>query len=187
MTDYEAFQKYMAIRLHFGGSYDYFKYKGKTKTSLETFDNRKDKYYFKKLAKVPDLELFIALSMFDNVSSWVGGLFDEINKERLNDTLKIVQSLSYKLKEQLQRYESFDDALNTTGSVHPKIFKDYRQGLVPKEILIVLNNHLNIFEYWDGHLKGDLIWTYEKTRLEKLAGFIDYDKKSIESLLFTLY
>ena len=55
MNEIEAYQMYLALRLHFTTeNYDYFKYNGKVSASLKSFDKRKDKYLFKKLTKKYD-------------------------------------------------------------------------------------------------------------------------------------
>ena len=52
ITGYEAFCLYQAIKLHFTTDYyDYFKYGGKSKISVDAFENRKDKFYFYKLSR----------------------------------------------------------------------------------------------------------------------------------------
>lgn len=51
MTGFEVYQMYLSLKLHFSkDSYDYFKFQGKTKASQQSFDKRKDSYFFKKLA-----------------------------------------------------------------------------------------------------------------------------------------
>ena len=52
MTGYEAFCLYTSLKLHFNSnSYDYFKYHGKVNTSVDAFENRKDKWHFYKLSR----------------------------------------------------------------------------------------------------------------------------------------
>ena len=51
MTDYEAYQNYLAMKLHFGGEYDFHKYNGKVSATLESFEKRKDKFKFVRLSK----------------------------------------------------------------------------------------------------------------------------------------
>ena len=52
MTEFEAYQNYLALKLHFlDSNYDYIKYNGKVSASVESFKNRKDKYQFLKLSK----------------------------------------------------------------------------------------------------------------------------------------
>ena len=52
MTGYEAFTIYNALKLHFTNEkYDYFKYKAKSRVTIDSFERRKDKYYFYKLSR----------------------------------------------------------------------------------------------------------------------------------------
>ena len=51
MTDFEAYLQFLALKLHFTSDhYDYFKYNGKHNASLESYDKRTDKRFFKRLA-----------------------------------------------------------------------------------------------------------------------------------------
>ncbi len=44
MTGYETFALYNSLKLHFSKeSFDFFKYGGKSKISVNAFENRKDK------------------------------------------------------------------------------------------------------------------------------------------------
>jgi hypothetical protein len=60
MTGYEAFALYNSLKIHFTQkSYDYFKYNGKSNISVQTFELRKDKYYFYKLSRKYSREEFV--------------------------------------------------------------------------------------------------------------------------------
>ena len=51
MKAFDAYQVYTAIKLHFSSSrYDYFKFDGKTKVSIEKFLQRNDRYFFEKIS-----------------------------------------------------------------------------------------------------------------------------------------
>ena len=64
MNDYETYEKYVALKLHFTSEYDYFRYNGKTSVTPKSFDVRKDKFHFKRLATKYDdstiIEYFVA-------------------------------------------------------------------------------------------------------------------------------
>ena len=52
MTGYEAFCLFSSLKLHFTqDQYDFLKYRGKTRTSVEAFENRKDKWQYYKLSR----------------------------------------------------------------------------------------------------------------------------------------
>ena len=49
---YEAYKKYLAIKLHFTkDEFDFFRYGGTTKAKFETFTKRNDRYFFVKAAR----------------------------------------------------------------------------------------------------------------------------------------
>ena len=51
MTGYEVYQMYLALKMHFTkDSYDFVKYKGRVSASEKSFEERRDRYFFKKLA-----------------------------------------------------------------------------------------------------------------------------------------
>jgi hypothetical protein len=54
-TAYEAYKDYLALRNHFNNEkYDYFLYNGKVSGSVASFEKRKDRFFFEKLAKHRD-------------------------------------------------------------------------------------------------------------------------------------
>jgi hypothetical protein len=68
MTGYEAYTIFNSLKLHFTQeSYDYFQYQGKTRSSIEAFERRKDKYFFYKLSRKwidkKEYELFLVANL----------------------------------------------------------------------------------------------------------------------------
>ena len=51
MNEFEAYKHYLALKLHFSSDYDYFKYNGKTNATQQSFEKRKDRFRFSKLAR----------------------------------------------------------------------------------------------------------------------------------------
>ena len=60
MTGFEVYKTYLALKQHFTRKdYDYEKYRGKVRASEQSFEQRLDRYFFKKLAvKYKDHEVF---------------------------------------------------------------------------------------------------------------------------------
>ena len=51
MTGFEVYKVYLALKQHFTKQeYDYFKYHGKVRANENSFEQRRDRYFFKKLA-----------------------------------------------------------------------------------------------------------------------------------------
>ena len=59
MTGFEVYKMYLALKQHFTKEkYDYHKYRGKVRASEDAFEQRHDRYFFKKLAtKYSDQEI----------------------------------------------------------------------------------------------------------------------------------
>ena len=75
MNGFDAYKTYLGIKLHFTKKdYDFHKFDGKTKATLESFEKRNDKYFFTKIAKRYSntlVDFFVANLVHDN-SKWVG-------------------------------------------------------------------------------------------------------------------
>ena len=70
MTGFEVYKMYLALKNHFTtDTYDYVKYRGKVNASEKAFEERRDRYFFKKLATKYDgsevLNYFVANFMHD--------------------------------------------------------------------------------------------------------------------------
>lgn len=184
MEAFDAFKKYLALKLYFkNDSYDYFKYNGSVSAQRDKFETRNDKYFFHKLSKKPDLELFLAVNLMDNPDLWVGKLFDEDCEARFKQTKKRIESLTYTFKEDMSHFDSLDEAFVVRDGDYPKILNMYRRGEVSPETLCILNGTLKIFDYWDSQISDTILWPRTKSQLVKYGKFIHYDKKKFNELL----
>ena len=92
MTDFEAYLQFLALKLHFTSDhYDYFKYNGKHNASLESYDKRTDKRFFKRLARrnINIVEYYVS-NLIDG-KEWVSQFDDKVWKEWLSRN----QSIEY--------------------------------------------------------------------------------------------
>lgn len=188
MDAYDAYKKFLAIKLHFkNDKYDYFKYRGSVKVTRASFDTRNDKYHFHKLSKKPDLELFLACNIRDDNDIWVGNLFDEICIDKFRNTQKKLQSLEYMFKNDMSQFESLDEAFIVKNGDYPKLLNMFNRNEVMIETMVILNDTCKIFDYWDKNISDTIIWPRIKLRIEKYAGFLKYDKAKYYDLLKKLY
>ena len=51
MEAYDAYKIYHALKLHFNSEYDYNKYNGKAKVTVDSYLKRKDKPFFARVAR----------------------------------------------------------------------------------------------------------------------------------------
>lgn len=190
MTGYEAFCFYNALKMHFtSDSYDYHKYNGKTKTSIDAFENRKDKYYFYKLSRrntKEDYVEFLVSNFVHDENVWVGNLMmDEaltVHRERM----KVVQSLSYSVSEdfsKLMEHSSNPDDVLKVVDDYPKLLTMVLQKDIKLETMCILNSMLNFFPMWDKKITDTIRWPQIKRKCLKYTSFIQFDKQKMKTIL----
>jgi hypothetical protein len=188
MSPIEAYKKYTAIKLHFTtDSYDYFKYNGSVRTDESKFDVRKDKYYFSKLAKQPNLEMYLAVNFFENPKLWVGQLVDNECKEVYAKTEKNMQSLSYNFQLEMSSFENLNQALNVYGGEYPKALKQYKAKQLTRETMCILHGVFNVFTYWSTQIDDKIVWPRLRDKFIKYEKFMSYDREKFKGILIDMY
>ena len=153
MTGYEAFSIYHVLKLHFTTSYDYFKYNGKCNISIETFEKRKDKYYFYKLSRKyqsNDYKEFVISNLLNDADIWAGNLLADEAIDIHMDRMKRLQSLSYVFKndcQELSAHGRINDLLKVCSD-YPTLFVLCRQRTICDETVIILNSFMNFLPKW---------------------------------------
>ena len=189
MTGYEAFCLYTGLKLHFTSSYDFFKYNGKVRVTVDAFDNRKDKYYFHRIARKYNKEEFtdfLVANFLDNPGVWIGKLLDEEANERYVQYQKNMQSLSYIFEEDCRHlFDSLDnpnDILKTNGE-HPVLLKKAFRGEVSIQTVYILNQILNFVPVWKQKIVDTIVWSNYENKLNKYSGFIRIDLMKYKLIL----
>ena len=168
MTDFECYQNYLALKLHFGGDYDFHKYNGKVSATLESFEKRKDKFKFVRLSrKLSDPQILdFYLANFIRGKEWIGD-FDE--KNWMNHK-RIVQSLQYFYENDLEKLltssHNFDILFKCNNGNHPKLIKAYLGKKINLETLVILEKVLQYKEVFDKDITEQFIWP----KVSKLIG-----------------
>ena len=171
MTSYEAYQNYLAMKLHFNGAYDFHKYNGKTSATAESFEKRKDKFKFAKLSdKLSDPQILdYYLANFIRGKEWIGD-FDQKNWK---EHKKITQSLQYvyenDIEKLLTKAKKFDIIFQCDDGKHPILVKQYLGKKISLETLIILEKMVQYRESFHQQIKETFIWP----KLSKLL--IDYE------------
>jgi hypothetical protein len=187
MTGYEAYKMYVALKNHFNSdTYDYFRYGGKTRANVKSFEMRHDKYFFNKLAKHKDTERFVLANIVeDNPNVWVGDLANEQQAELNYKTwLKRQESLSYVFTNDLDNLSpSYNDNLIVEGSNHPLLLKLLIQKKVSLETLVVLNDLCGFFRHWNRKIEEDVIWPMVYKKCKKYRPFLKFDKDKLKQIV----
>lgn len=192
ITGYETFSLYQAIKLHFTtDSYDFFKYGGKSKISVDAFENRKDKYYFYKLSRrlqsKDDLIDFLVANFVQDENCWVGNLLDDQSESLYRQRQKVKQSLSYTFQNDCEKLfgdvSNPNEVLQSEDGDYPKLLTMTLQKEVELETLCILNGVLNFIPMWDKKITDTIRWPDYKRKIVKYSPFLSYDVTKFKILL----
>ena len=109
MIPFDCYKTYLALKNHFTkDNYDYHKYCGKSRASLNSFYKRKDRFWFEKVSRQKTNkeveEFFVAsfVSCDDPQSLWIGEIIKN-GETQYKQWQRKVQSLSYIFKEEIEK------------------------------------------------------------------------------------
>ncbi|NDH49137.1 MAG: hypothetical protein EBY41_01055 [Proteobacteria bacterium] len=189
MDAFEAYKQYLAIKMHFNdGKYDYFTYNGKTNASKHSFDVRKDKYYFHKLAKQKDVNNFIVANLvYGNDPYVVEMINNEDCDEYYNKFMRIKESLSYVFRNDMQKIDDFNGSLAVEDGQHPDILRKYLKGEIELETLIILDSLVGCFNHWNKKISDPIVWPSLYTKATKYKPFLSFDRDKFKKILVALF
>lgn len=186
MNDFEAYKQYVALKNHFksGSSYDYFKYQGKNRLNIDSFNKRKDKVFFQKLAKHSDLTNFLVANFIKDSKIWVRELAYSKDCESIYQTwIKDKQSLTYRFKSDISKLQdNFNSNFIVRDNEHPFIIKEYMGGEISFETFCILVELSSVEKYWDSKLEYDIMWNELKHKYKKYIGFLELDTEKFKQL-----
>lgn len=190
LSPFEVYTEYLAIKRHFTtSSYDYFKYNGKVSASVNSFEKRKDKLFFQKLAKHPDVHNFLIANLAINEKLWIRDLaYSEDADKNYKEWVRKKQSLSYEFKQDLSKLgDDFDEIFICKDNEHPLLLKRFLGGDISLETLCLLLNISGAKKHWNKKLQYDLVWSKIKTKIEKYTPFIEADIEKLKDICLDMF
>ena len=135
MMPFDAYKQYLSLKNHFTKErYDYHKYCGKSRATVQSFYKRKDRFWFEKVSRQKTdqelIEFFVSnfITCTDPSKLWIGEMIRE-GEGRYTEWKKRTQSSNYICLEKKQRSifadRNFDSMFSMDGSRHPQILKEY--------------------------------------------------------------
>lgn len=193
MTPFDVYKQYLAIKNHFSKpNYDYFKYAGKSRASINSFNTRKDKYWFERMSRQKtDDEIknyyvanFVETDTPDRL--WIGEIFRD-GEQKYQNWMMRQQSLSYLFKEQSQTiFLDYDlDEIFDTSKTHPIILKKFLSGQITIETMVIYNKIFLYSDIFDRKLK-DPVWESVSLKIRKYSPFLNIDIKQYKKYLKTI-
>ena len=182
MMPFDAYKCYLSMKNHFTkDKYDYHKYCGKSRATVQSFYKRKDRFWFEKLArnkKDKEVEEFFIsnfITCTDPSKLWIGEMIRE-GEDRYTDWKKRTQSLSYIFKEEVENiFDSKDiDKVFVSKKGHPLILKSYLSGDTSIEMMVILDKIFGFRQEFDKNIQ-DPVWETVSLRMRKYSPFLHID------------
>jgi T4 gene Gp59 loader of gp41 DNA helicase/T4 gene Gp59 loader of gp41 DNA helicase C-term len=186
MSAYECYKHYVALKNHFTKpSYDYFKYNGKVRLNIQSFENRKDKLYFQKLAKHPDPISYIVSNLIQDSRLWIKDIaYSESANKTYQEWLKRQQSLMYLFKSEVGKLdEDFDSNFRVESHSHPKVIKLFLAGEISIETLVILADSVRCISYWSKKFEYDPVMQEILYKITKYRPFLSYDREKVREII----
>ena len=190
VTPFETYQAYLGMKSHFTNpKYDFFRYAGKSRATIASFNKRKDKYWFEKTSrKYSDQEVIdFLLSNFVNATNpqnlWIGEIINS-GERTYSEWMKRQQSLTYLFTEQsseLLLEKNLDEVFNCSKG-HPIVLKKYLGGDISLETFAILEKIFSFKNKFDKKLP-DPVWETVSVKLKKYLPFLNINVFQFKKIL----
>ena len=190
VTPFETYQTYLSMKSHFTNKrYDFFKYGGKSRATMTSFNKRKDKYWFEKTSrKYSDQEITdFLLSNFVTTETpqnlWIGEIINS-GERTYADWMRRQQSLTYLFREQSKKLLSekkLEEVFNCSKG-HPPILKKYLGGEVSLETLVIFEKIFSFGKKFNRKLK-DPVWETVNMKMKKYIPFLNINVFQYKKIL----
>ena len=190
VTPFETYQTYLSMKSHFTNrKYDFFKYGGKSRATMSSFNKRKDKYWFEKTSRKYSDEqvLDFLLANFVNADTpqnlWIGEIINS-GERTYAEWMRRKQSMTYIFKEQSEKLLSETDLekLFSCSKGHPLVLKRYLGGEISLETLMILEKVFSFAKDFDKKLQ-DPVWETVSLKLRKYSPFLNINVFTYKKVL----
>ena len=187
---FDAYRCYLSLKNHFTKDhYDYHKYRGKTRATVQAFYKRKDRFWFEKFARSKNdkevEEFFVSNFIYstDPATMWIGEMIKE-GDGRYTEWKKKVQSLSYIFKEETESVfdnRKVDDVFDCSKG-HPPILKSYLGGDTSLESMVIYDIIFGYGKDFDKRL-NDPVWETVSRKIKKYKPFLNINVPHYKKIL----
>ncbi len=193
---FDVYRMYLAMKQHFSNpKYDFFQYDGKVNAKEETYQQRKDFYFFETIARkykkeeIQDLLLASFILSENPKKVWIGDI-RTAGRDRWLAFQKLQQSLNYTVEqdtESMVEYlgserTTFNSLFETVGGHHPRILRLYIKRQINLETLIIYDMILGFMKNWDKQLT-DPLWEDISFKIKKYKPFLSINTSKYRELM----
>ena len=190
VTPFETYQSYLSMKSHFTNrKYDFFRYGGKSRATMASFNKRKDKYWFEKTSRKYSDEQIVDFLLANFVTTdnpknlWIGEIINS-GERTYADWVRRQQSITYLFKEEsnilLDRHEL--NELFECVKGHPIILKKFLGGEISLETFVIFDIIFNFSEKFDEKLL-DPVWETVSLKIRKYKPFLNINVFNFKKIL----
>ena len=185
MTGLESYETYLALKLHFKSkSYDFLKFRGKTRVSRQSYEKRKDKFLFEKVAAIFPKNKYINKLLVEfksDPSFWVRGIMTKDNEDRYESHMRFMEDPGQSFTKELtilskileEQKISFNKCISQEEDAHCLLFRLYLKKTFSPEFLLIINSAIPLFKIMNKReVICDPIWEEAEFFLQKYRQFI---------------
>ena len=156
MNGYQTYQIFQSLKLHFTTDYDAVKYNYKTAVRQDTFERRRDRYFFEKLSRRFNKEKLIhyfTANLIHNPKVWIGDMKEEIYNDYIARYDKLTYMVTQDMKLMAEKGYTFDQICSTSdnNSTNP-LLESLRSDEIHLESVVLVDILVNFLK----KLKRDL-------------------------------
>lgn len=190
---YSAYKLYLMVKGHFNNRYDCIKYNWTMRISPKTYEKRRDKYFFERMATKYNLgelyRIFVA-NMLANSDAWVGEISGADALQFYRQHMGKLERASYIFKEDIENLVDFCDKkgilfinLFDCSKGQPLIFKMLQQEIISYETFLIINKAANFINKFNAAMSDDIVWIEYRKRIEGYDKLLDINNVEAKTLL----
>ena len=190
VTPFETYQSNLSMKRHFTNRrYDFFRYGGKSRATMASFNKRKDKYWFEKTSRkysggeIVDFLLANFVTTDNPKNLWIGEIINS-GERTYADWMRRKQSISYLFKEESEKLleENNLEQLFECGRGHPIILKRFLGGDISLETFVIYDIIFSFSEKFDEKLL-DPVWETVSLKIRKYKPFLNINVFNFKKIL----
>lgn len=192
INSFQSYKLYLILVNAFKKGYDPVKYSWKIRIQQNSFEKRKDKYFFEKIQKSFDIfeqQKIFMVNLLANQDQWIGDMLNQDSIMFYRKYMSRFNDLSILFKEDLQNLilfckskgRMFKSLFLIEDNKEPMIFKLLQNDSIQYETFILLDSYFNIIEMLDE--SKNFIWDQYSVRIKAYKNLFVIDKLEVIKIL----
>lgn len=179
---------FLSLRTHFHSErYDFFQMNGKVRATEQSYQNRKDKVFFEKIAKqynTTELKKFYIANFLEDRHYITDMTGDDAHRAYIN-YISRHQAISYSFSRDLDKMfdAGIDKIFTTKSTTYPQLIMMSLNKSINIESMVILNDLIKYTNKFDDVYHDDFVWPRMSLKIRKYKPFIHYDHSVMKKTL----